>query len=171
MSNESSAAISAVRRDWVSEHRDLYLSSGGAEGHIMDITTVGGRRFGTHCMIKYVGRKSGKVFITPLCYAAIGGEVVVCASKGGADHHPAWYLNLRDMASVEFQVATQAFRGTWREPEGTERDKIWAFMVDCHPFYANYQAATDRVIPLVMLQAGEVIPVFEPEDATGLRQS
>jgi deazaflavin-dependent oxidoreductase (nitroreductase family) len=169
MSNDTSAAISAVRRDWVSEHRDLYLSSGGAEGHIMDITAVGGRRFGTHCLIKYVGRKSGKVFITPLCYGAIGGEVVVCASKGGADHHPAWYLNLRDMEAVDFQVATQAFRGTWREPLGTERDKVWAFMVDCHPFYANYQAATDRVIPLVMLQAGDAIPVFKPEDATGQR--
>lgn len=171
MSNESSAAISAVRRDWVSEHRDLYLSSGGAEGHIMDITAVGGRRFGTHCMIKYVGRKSGKVFITPLCYAAIGGEVVICASKGGADHHPAWYLNLREMPSVDFQVGSQAFRGTWREPAGAERDKVWAFMVDCHPFYASYQAATDRVIPLVMLQAGDAIPVFKPEEATGLRQS
>ena len=75
------------------------------------------------------------------------------------------------MASVDFQVATQAFRGTWREPQGAERDKVWAFMVDCHPFYASYQASTARVIPLVMLQAGESIPVFKASDATGIRQS
>lgn len=170
MSDESSAAIRDTRKDWVVEHRDMYLNSGGAKGHIMDVTAVGGRNFATHCLVKYMGRKSGKVFITPLCYADIGGEVVICASKGGADHHPAWYLNLREQAEVEFQVATQAFRGTWREPEGAEREKVWAFMVDCHPFYADYAKATERVLPLVMMKAVEEIPVFKAEDATGVRQ-
>lgn len=171
MSDESSAAISAVRRDWAAEHRLSYLRSGGAEGHIMDITAVGGRSFATHCLIKYVGRKSGNVFITPLCYADIGGEVVICASKGGADHHPAWYLNLVDSPEVEFQIATQAFRGTWREPEGDEREKIWNFFIDCHPFYANYQQSTDRILPLVLMKAEAAIPVFKESDATGIRQS
>lgn len=170
MSNESSAAISAVRRDWVAEHREMYLRSGGAEGHIMDITAVGGRNFATHCMVRYKGRKSGKTFITALCYADIGGEVVICASKGGADTHPEWYLNLVASPEVEFQVATQAFRGTWREPQGAEREKVWAFMVDCFPFYANYQASTSRVLPLVMMKAVEPIPVFKESDATGTRQ-
>ncbi|WP_285017107.1 nitroreductase/quinone reductase family protein [Novosphingobium sp. fls2-241-R2A-195] len=170
MSDDTSAAIRDTRKDWVVEHRDMYLSSGGAQGHIMDITPVGGRSFATHCLVKYVGRKSGKVFITPLCYADIGGEVVICASKGGADHHPAWYLNIREAETVDFQIATQAFRATWREPEGAERDKVWAFLTDCHPFYATYQQSTDRVIPLVMLKAIEPIPVFKAEDATGTRQ-
>jgi deazaflavin-dependent oxidoreductase (nitroreductase family) len=171
MSDDSSAAISAVRRDWVSEHRAMYLESGGVKGHIMDITAVGGRSFATHCMIRYKGRKSGKTFITPLCYADIGGEVVIVASKGGADHHPEWYLNLRENPEVEFQVATQAFRGSWREPEGAEREKVWAFITECHPFYADYQASTDRIIPLVMMKAIAEIPVFQPGDATGIRQS
>jgi deazaflavin-dependent oxidoreductase (nitroreductase family) len=171
MSDETSAAISAVRRDWAMDHRNMYLRSGGAQGHIMDITAVGGRAFATHCLIKYTGRKSGKVFITGLCYADIGGELVICGSKGGADHHPAWYLNLIESPEVEFQVATQAFRGTWREPEGDERDKAWAFMVDCHPFYADYQASTDRLLPIVLLKAVEEIPVFKEEDATGIRPS
>ena len=170
MSNESSAAISEVRRDWVAEHRDMYLRSGGAEGHIMDITAVGGRNFATHCLIKYKGRKSGKTFITALCYADIGGEVVLCASKGGADVHPEWYLNLIAAPEVEFQVATQAFRGTWREPEGAEREKVWAFMADCFPFYTTYQQSTSRVLPLVMMKAVEPIPVFKEADATGHRQ-
>lgn len=170
MSDETSAAISAVRRDWAADHRLSYLRSGGAEGHIMDLTPVGGRSFATHCMIKYVGRKSGNIFITPLCYADIGGEVVICASKGGADHHPAWYLNLVGAEHVEFQIATQAFRGTWREPEDAEREKIWQFFIDCHPFYEAYQAATDRVIPLVMMKAVEPIAVFQESDATGIKQ-
>lgn len=169
MSDETMQVIREARRDWVSEHRDMYLGSGGAQGHIMDITAVGGRSFATHCLVKYTGRKSGRVFITPLCYADIGGEVVICASKGGADHHPAWYLNLIESPQIEFQIATQAFRGTWREPEGAERQKVWNFFIDCHPFYATYQASTQRILPLVMFSAVEEIPVFRTEEATGLR--
>ncbi len=170
MSDESSAEIRDARKDWVVEHRETYLSSGGARGHIMDLTAVGGHSFATHCMIRYRGRKSGKVFITPLCYGDIGGEVVIIASKGGADHHPAWYLNLRESPEVEFQIATQAFRGTWREPEGAEREKAWNFMVENFPFYATYQASTERLIPVVMIRAVEEIDVFREEDATGQRQ-
>ena len=114
MSNETSASIRGTRKDWITEHREMYLRSGGAEGHIMDITAVGGHAFTTHCLIRYKGRKSGKVFITPLIYGDIGGEVVIVASKGGADVHPEWYLNIRDSEHVEFQVASQAFRATWR---------------------------------------------------------
>jgi len=170
MSDESSAAIRAVRRDWVTEHREMYLRSDGAEGHIMDLTPVGGRPFATHCMVKYKGRKSGKIFITPLCYADIGGEVVICGSKGGADQHPEWYLNIIASPEIDFQIATQAFRATWREPEGAEREKIWTFFIDCHPFYANYQASTQRILPLVLFRAVEPVPVFKESDATGIRQ-
>ncbi|HEX4376218.1 MAG TPA: nitroreductase/quinone reductase family protein [Steroidobacteraceae bacterium] len=170
MSDDSSATLRDTRRDWISEHRGLYLDSGGAKGHVMDITAVGGHSFTTHCLIKYKGRKSGKVFITPLIYGDIGGEVVIVASKGGADHHPAWYLNITDIQYVEFQIATQAFRGTWREPKGDEREKVWKFMVDVFPAYANYQKSTTRQIPLVMMKAVEQIDVFKTTDATGERQ-
>jgi deazaflavin-dependent oxidoreductase (nitroreductase family) len=169
MSDESSAAIREARKDWVTEHRDIYLNSGGAEGHVMDITPVGGHPFTTHCLIKYTGRKTGKVFITPLIYGDIGGEVVIVASKGGADNHPAWYLNILDSKEIEFQVGTQAYRATWREPKGPERQKIWDFMVDVFPSYANYQKSTKREIPLVMMKATASIPVFKTSDATGIR--
>lgn len=169
MADEHSSAIRAARGGWVVEHREMYLRSGGAEGHIMDLTPVGGRPFATHCLIKYTGRTSGKVFISPLCYGDIGGEVVICASKGGADHHPAWYLNITSSQEIAFQIATQAFRATWREPQGGERDKVWAFMQDCFPFYTTYQASTTRILPLVMMKAIAPIPVFKESDATGLR--
>ena len=169
MTDESSAQIRETRKDWVSEHREMYLKSGGTTGHIEDLTPVNGHDFGTHCLIKYKGRKSGKVFITPLCYADIGGEVVICASKGGADTHPSWYLNVVANPEIEFQIATQAFRGTWREPEGAEREKVWNFMVDCFPFYADYQGWCPRIIPLVMMKGIEEIPVFKFEEAEGWR--
>ena len=49
MSDESSAAIAATRKDWVQEHREMYLRSGRVEGHIMDIRPVGGRFFSASC--------------------------------------------------------------------------------------------------------------------------
>lgn len=170
MSDESSAAISAVRKDWVVEHRETYLQSGGEQGHIMDITAVGGPALGTHLLLKYIGRKSGKVFITPLCYCIFGGEALICGSKGGADTHPEWYLNVIARAQTDFQIATQAWSGTWREPEGEEREAAWALMIRNFPFYANYQASTERVLPLILLRPGDAIPVMQESDATGMRQ-
>lgn len=160
MSDETSAAIAATRKDWKTEHMEMYLSSGGVQGHIMDITPVGGPVLGTHCMIRFKGRKSGKTLITPLCYTMVGGEVTVCASKGGADHHPNWYLNLIANPEVDFQIGTQAWRGTWRDLQGAERDHAFAAMVDNFPFYANYQSSTDRTLPMIGMAAVEPIAVF-----------
>jgi deazaflavin-dependent oxidoreductase (nitroreductase family) len=169
MSDESAAKIRAARRDWVTEHREMYLKSGGTEGHIMDVTAVGGHAFTTHCLIRYKGRKTGHVYITPLIYGDIGGEVVIVGSKGGADSHPAWYLNILDSKEIDFQIATQAYRATWREPQGAEREKVWNFMVDVFPPYQDYQASTKRQIPLVMMKPIASIPVFKLSDATATR--
>jgi deazaflavin-dependent oxidoreductase (nitroreductase family) len=151
MSNSSYTELAKARRNWKDEHLSVYLRSGGAEGHIMDLTDIGGHRFSTNLLLKYVGRKSGKTMITPLIYGDIGGEIVIVASKGGADHHPAWYLNLKDSKELSLQIATQAYRVTWREPQGTERSKVWDFMVGVFPPYKAYQASTTREIPLVMM--------------------
>lgn len=169
MSNEDSEAIRDTRKDWMSTHRSMYLESGGAQGHIMDLRAVGGYLLGAHCLIKYTGRKSGNTFITPLCYGIYAGEVAIVASKGGADHHPAWYLNIIEQTEIEFQVATQAWRGSLREPQGTEREAVWDYLVECFPFYQQYQESTDRRIPVVLLKPETSIPVFRPEDATGIR--
>ena len=87
---------------------------------------------------------------------------MVIGSKGGAPEHPAWYLNLIARPEVEFQIATQAFRGVWREAEGAERGGVWTYMADLYPPYADYQAGTGgREIPVVMLTAEEERPVFD----------
>ena len=153
--------------DHIAAHRQAYLRSGGAQGHILDGRSMGGPFLGTNLLLKFHGRKSGKTFITPLSYGIFGGEVVIVASKGGSDEHPNWYLNLRESPEVEFQLATQAFRGTWREPQGQEREKVWSFITGYYPFYAQYQASTSRIIPVVMIQAKEEIPVFKESDITG----
>jgi deazaflavin-dependent oxidoreductase (nitroreductase family) len=158
------AAAKAALQASIGAHLTAYLQSGGRVGHVIDGRPSGAYLFGTTCLIRFKGRKSGRTMITPLSYADRGGEVVIVASKGGAEAHPAWYLNLTAAPEVDFQIATQAFRATWREPEGAERRKIWDFMADCYPFYTAYQQRTERQIPVVMMKAVEAIPVFSEAD-------
>lgn len=165
MSDASSAAMFNSGKSFLEAHRHQYLTSGGREGHIIDLSANGGRPFATHLLLKYIGKKSGKTYINPLFYGITGGEVVIIASKAGADQHPYWFTNLTARDSVEFQIGTQAFRGTWRLAEGAERDAIWNFVAGNHPPFNDYQATTQRQIPVVLLKAKESIPVFTLADA------
>lgn len=152
--------IEIARRDWMAEHLRSYLDSAGAKGHIMDLRPIGGHAFTTHLLLKTIGRKSAQTRIAPLIYGSIGGEVVIVASKGGADVHPAWYLNIQSAREVDYQIGGQAFRAAWREPQGAEREAIWSFMAKVYPPYTQYQTQTRRTIPLVMLAAGTPIGIF-----------
>ncbi|MCV7443596.1 nitroreductase family deazaflavin-dependent oxidoreductase [Mycobacterium paraense] len=165
MADADAAAIRAARANWVSEHLEAYLASGGTRGHIMDVSAVGGRAMTTHCLIRCTGRKSAKVYVRPLIYGNFGGEIVIVASKGGADTHPEWYLNLLASNTIGVQIATQAFEATWREPEGEERHQVWAYMAHLYPPYLAYQQSTSRKIPLVMLTPGRPIEVFSADDS------
>jgi deazaflavin-dependent oxidoreductase (nitroreductase family) len=144
-------------------HREKYLRTGGIEGHI-DSALMSEPYFAMNCLIRCKGRKTGRTYIHPLSYGVIAGEVIIVASKGGSDEHPGWYLNLRETPHVEFQVGPQAFRATWREPQGAERDRAWAYMAEYYPFYEGCHRRTKRVIPIVMMKAFEPIPVFQLSD-------
>ena len=160
MGDADAAAIRAARGDWVTEHLEIYLTSGGTRGHIMDLSAVGGRALTTHCLIKCVGRKSARDYVRPLIYGNVGGEIVVVASKGGADTHPSWYWNILGSKTIGVQIATQAFEATWREPEVEERHQVWAYMTHLFPPYLGYQTSTERRIPVVMFKLGQPIDVF-----------
>lgn len=162
MGDADAETTSNERGDWIGEHLTAYLTSGGTSGHILDLSDVGGRSFTTHCLIRYTGRTSGKTYVTPLIYGNFGGEVVIVASKGGADSHPEWYHNIRASETIDVQIATQAFEATWREPEDDERHEVWAYMTHLYPPYITYQQSTSRRIPLVMLAPGTSLDVFTP---------
>ena len=107
------------RLDFIGEHLATYLGSGGARGHVMSFTAIGGLPFTTTLLLETFGRKSGERRLSPLIYGVHGGEVVVIASKGGADVHPGWYFNLPAGKEVAIQIATEAFRATWRVADET----------------------------------------------------
>lgn len=164
MSDQKTAMTEVERRslDVIAAHRDLYLDSGGVDGHVRNFTAVGGHPFGPTLLIETFGRKTGKRSVAPLCYGFLGGEAIIVASKGGADVHPGWYHNIKAMDELTMQIGTQAWRCTWREPKGEERKKVWNHMCDVFPPYSGYQAGTDREIPVVMLKPGEAVEVLRP---------
>jgi deazaflavin-dependent oxidoreductase (nitroreductase family) len=162
MSDADAAAIRSARGDWAQEHTQTYLNSGGTQGHILDLSSVGGHSVTTHCLIRCVGRKSGNVHVKALIYGNVGGEIVIVASKGGADTNPEWYLNIAASETIDVQIATQAFEATWREPEYEERHQVWSYMTHLFPPYLGYQTSTTRHIPVVMLKTVRPIEVFTP---------
>ena len=113
-SNDTAAAIRRARRDWIARRRDTSWI-GGTPGHVMDITEVSRHTFTTHCLIRLQGA-IGKPHRS-LIYGDISGKDVIVASKGGADHHPESYLNLRASEHVNVQIAAQAFRHPCASPE------------------------------------------------------
>ncbi len=147
--------------NWTDNHLRTYRETDGAEGHIVDLSVWGGRKATTTLLLRTIGRKSGRVLINPLIYLAVGGEYVIVASKGGAPDHPAWYLNLTADPEVRFQVGQDHFKGSWRIIQGAERPAIWDALVDHFPRYTDYQASTDREIPVIALKPTETIPSLE----------
>lgn len=162
MAYEGSDKLLDRTQNFVDYHRELYLSTGGKEGHLMDMSHAGAPGLTPTLLLQTTGRKSGRTLFAPLIYGVYGREWVVIGSKGGAPEHPAWYLNLKEQAGVSFQVGTQAFKGEWREAQGEERDRVWDYMGRVYPPYGDYQGgAGDRVIPVLLLRPVEAIPTFE----------
>jgi deazaflavin-dependent oxidoreductase (nitroreductase family) len=142
---------------WTDHHLDIYLKTDGAEGHYADFTVAGGPK-DTPCLIlKTKGRKSGEPKLLPLIYGEDGGNFIIVASKGGAPNHPAWYLNLDADPNVEFQVGAKKYRGKASSTTGAERKRLYDLMAKIYPPYIDYQARTDREIPVVVLKPeGEI---------------
>jgi proline iminopeptidase len=138
--------------DWMVEHANRYLASGGTDGHMYKMTRPGVPEETPSLLLTTTGRKSGEKFIFPLFYGDVeGGSYVVIASKGGAPKHPNWYLNLVANPEVEVQVGTKKMKARARTVTGPERAALWAKALEFWPPYAEYQTKTDREIPVVLL--------------------
>ncbi|MEM7141948.1 MAG: nitroreductase/quinone reductase family protein [Actinomycetota bacterium] len=126
-------------------HRGLLKASFGKVGWtagkmpVLELTTTGRKS----------GAKRSVMLTSP---HQDGDSLLIVASRGGDDTHPAWFLNLRDEPSVEV-----AWKGAPAKPytarvlPSEERDALWGTVTDRYTNYAGYQSKTDREIPLVYL--------------------
>lgn len=127
-------------------HRALLKLSGGRIGWtaskmpVLELTTT--------------GRKSGEPRAVMLTSPVQEGDtLVIVASKGGEDSHPAWFLNLRDDPEVQVALGgedKQPYRAEIADDEA--RTRLWPEITADHSNYAGYQKKTDREIPVVLLQ-------------------
>jgi deazaflavin-dependent oxidoreductase (nitroreductase family) len=137
---------------WMLEHTNLYLSSGGKEGHMYTVTPPGRQQMTVpSLLLTTTGRKSGEKFIFPLFYGTTGDSYIVVASKGGAPEHPGWYRNLLANPEVEVQVGTKKMTARARTVTGEERVRLWEKALEFWPPYADYAKKTEREIPVVVL--------------------
>lgn len=148
------AKLAANLPDWMVEHANRYIASGGTDGHIYKMTQPGRPEITVpSLLLTTTGRKSGQKLIFPLFYGETGdGGYIIVASKGGAPAHPQWYLNLVAHPEVEVQVGTKKLKARARTASGAERAKLWQEALKFWPPYADYAKKTEREIPVVVLE-------------------
>ncbi len=128
-------------------HRGVLALTGGRIGYeasnmpVLELTTI--------------GRKSGRPHAVMLTSPIRDGSAyVVVASRGGDDHHPAWFVNLRDNPEVEVAVkGGPKHKVRARIADDETRARLWPQIAREHKNYAGYQNKTERQIPLVLLDA------------------
>lgn len=133
---------------WVADHIKEYVESNGEKGHDWNGTQV--------LLLSTKGRKSGDMRRCALIYGNDGDDFVIVASRGGDPKHPLWYLNLVAEPNVTLQIKSEVFPAVAAEVEdAAEYERLWQLMLTQWPSYAEYQAKTDRKIPLVRLTRAE----------------
>ncbi len=82
-----------------------------------------------------------------------GKNYVLVASQGGAPTHPKWYYNLKADPNVEIRDKTDVYKMRVREvTDPDERQRLWTIAVKAYPPYQDYQAKTDRIIPVFVAE-------------------
>ena len=133
---------------WIGRvHAWLYQRTGGRVGH----------RAGhlANLLLTTTGRRSGEARTVPLTYMADGDRFVLVASNGGADRHPAWWLNLKRDPHAAVQVGPRTLAVVAHEADDAQRERLWPLLKAMNPFYAAYERITARQIPVVVLEPAE----------------
>ena len=102
-------------------------------------------------LVTTTGCKSGKPRTAPLIYLENGDDLVIVASKGGVSHHPAWYRNMEANADVEVEIGSERREMRARRVSDEEKADLWPKLTQIYRDYDDYQARTDRNIPVMVL--------------------
>ena len=125
-------------------HGALYELSGGS---------IGGRMFGMDVLLlTTTGAKTGERRTTPLMYLPDGDNLVIVASNGGNDTHPAWWHNLNANPQAEVQLRREKLAVQAETANDEERGRLWPKLVELYGGYQGYEDGTKRKIPVVILR-------------------
>jgi deazaflavin-dependent oxidoreductase (nitroreductase family) len=114
---------------------------------------VGDQFEGTELLLlTTTGAKSGHRRLNPLQYVRSRRAMIVVGAYAGADVDPAWVHNLRANPRAHVEVGTNSFDVIARELPPAQRNHAWAQIIDAEPGFAEYQAKTNRVLPVFELR-------------------
>jgi deazaflavin-dependent oxidoreductase (nitroreductase family) len=133
----------------VAEHIREYVATDGRRGQWLE-----GWKAPTLLLVTR-GRRSGTLRRTALAYGEDDGRYVLVASNGGAERHPAWYLNLVEDPVAQVQVADDRFAAMARDARADERPALWKLMTSIGPDLENHRREAlkhGREIPIVILE-------------------
>jgi deazaflavin-dependent oxidoreductase (nitroreductase family) len=133
--------------DWNAKTIEEFRANGGK---------VGGNFEGAPLLLLHTtGARTGQERVNPVMYQQVGDDLAVFASKAGAPTNPDWFHNLRAHPEARVEVGTETRNVRARVADGDERTRIWETQKERYPGFADYEAGTDREIPVVILEAAE----------------
>jgi deazaflavin-dependent oxidoreductase (nitroreductase family) len=109
----------------------------------------------TLVLLHYIGRRSGKEFVTPLVAAPDGDAYVVCGSLGGAPEDPQWVANLEaggGRTTIELGADTLTADYEVVRPGDPRWEHLYGIWREYWPDAREYEKKTDRKFPVVRLQ-------------------
>jgi deazaflavin-dependent oxidoreductase (nitroreductase family) len=102
-------------------------------------------------LLTTIGRKSGKPRTAPLLYLRDGEKIVIVGSKGGMSQHPLWYRNVEANPDVDVEIGSESRRMLARRATDEEKAAVWPKLVAMYRDFEDYQARTERNIPVIIL--------------------
>ncbi|ORA40040.1 nitroreductase family deazaflavin-dependent oxidoreductase [Mycobacterium aquaticum] len=103
-------------------------------------------------LLTSTGAKSGAQRVNPVAYFDIDGAIYIVGSSAGRDRDPSWAFNIRAHPDVTVEIGTAGPAAvTARELPREERDAVYEIVKQRAPGFAEYEARTDRVIPVFEL--------------------
>lgn len=103
-------------------------------------------------LLTTTGAKTGLPRTVALLFFRAGDDIILIASNGGKDRHPAWYFNLRANPAARVYVSGTTAAYHAHEAEGDERARLWGEATRVYVGYAAYQRrAGARRIPVMVL--------------------
>lgn len=103
-------------------------------------------------LVHHTGARSGTERVTPLVYRPDGDDWIIFASKAGAPDNPDWYHNLKANPDTTIEVGSERVEVTATELTGADRERVWEAQKADVPQFAEYEANTDRTIPVIALR-------------------
>ena len=113
---------------------------------------VGGNFKGSNLLLLHtIGARSGVSRVNPLAYLKVDESWIIIASFAGSPSNPPWFYNLKAHPNVDVEVGKEMFKARATILEEPERSDLYAKVEGVMPVFTQYQAKTNRVIPVISL--------------------